>query len=69
MSFGSGRLPPTSPRSRLRDARGSLRQFQRHPLEFEFAHQCRSPRLLPVVAGGIAAAVGVVGALGRDNVV
>jgi len=26
MSFGSGRLPPTSPRSRLRDARGSLRQ-------------------------------------------
>jgi len=23
MSFGSGRLPPTSPRSRLRDARGT----------------------------------------------
>jgi hypothetical protein len=43
----------------------------RHPLEFEFARQRRPPRLLPAIAGGITAAVGVavVGALVFFNVV
>jgi hypothetical protein len=31
----------------------------RHPLEFQLAREHRSPRVLPAIAGGIAAAIGV----------
>jgi hypothetical protein len=72
MSFRSGHLPPTSSRSRFDEMREeAFANSNRHPLEFEFARQRRSPRLLPAIAGGITAAIAVVvvGALVFFNVV
>ena len=37
----------------------ALAKSNPHPLEFQFARERRSPRVLPAIAGGIAAAIGV----------
>ena len=56
----SDHLPPTSSRSRFDEMREeALAKSNPHPLEFQFARERRSPRVLPAIAGGIAAAIGV----------
>jgi hypothetical protein len=56
----SDHLPPTSSQSRFDEMREkAFAKSNRHPLEFQFARERRSPRVLPAIAGGIAAAIGV----------
>src|SRR5579871_892444 len=60
MSFGSERLSTTSSRSRFDEIREeAFAKSTRHPLEFQLARERRSERVLPAIAGGIAAVIGV----------
>src|SRR5579864_3505639 len=69
MSFGSKH---SSPRSRFDDMReDAFTKSHRHPLELQFGRERRPSGVLPVIAGGIVAAIGVtvVAALVFFNVV
>src|SRR5581483_9061360 len=51
----------TPSRSRFDDMlKEALVNSNRHPLELQLAREGRSPRVLPAIAGGTAAAIGVI---------